>query len=272
MAIDMAPADDARVEFGDIAAIAGLTKMSVALTVNVDVVQLLRLVGQWGAGATQQAFLVSIAVTNELSLAVSLTATFGRRTSALDISAGDLLRFLITWDGSAAVDDSMKFWVNGVEEANVAWVGGTNQASLRNAIGDVFVGREQASGNDGVDGQYSEVAIWDHIVPDWVAIAYGKGMSPRFYRTGGILYCKMVNTGYLIDEWGGNDGTNTGGVSAAHPRVYYPAPSLIGAPPAAAVAPVTAKTISVAATHDATVGVPSGAGSISVKEKDEATI
>ena len=103
----------------------------------------------------------------------------------------------------------------------------TDVGRKRKANDDHFViaalQRTVAIRQTSLPGDYSEFALWGAKVPDSVAVAYGKGASPAFFRQyNGILYAPLTNTSDLRDVWGGILGTNTSGTNAAHPSVYYP--------------------------------------------------
>lgn len=278
MALTLNAADN--VGFGDIAGIGGLTEMTIAVTLlRTDAVSNARIVSEWGGGATDRAFVLQGIDNDELGLVVQAAGVaFGRRTLGLDLGAGDLVRGVYTWKAGEPVADSIEFWVNGVKQTSRSWIGGVNPAALIDSTLPVDVGRDTSTPSDGMDADWSEFAIWDHRVPDWVAIAYGKGMSPRFYRRGGILYAPLWNTGYLLDQWGGVTGTESGAANAAHPRIYYPAPSplVIGLepPPPPHVSPphIDDGTVTIKATDDASVSIGADDDSVSIREKEAAVV
>lgn len=216
MAIDLTGGSGDNVNFGDVAT-DGLTAMTFAFTL---------LYGSPGRFTTKgndegvRSWDAHSAVGGNIQFNVfSASQIYSRKTTSLDLTAGQLYRIVVTW---LASPKDMEYWVNGVLEPDAIGFNGS-VASIRATSGPFKMGAPDWGA--AVGGDYSEVAIWDHVVPQWVREAYGKGMSPRFYRRGGIFYCKMVNTDYLIDEWGGMDGVNSGGANAPHPRIYYPAPS-----------------------------------------------
>ena len=88
--------------------------------------------------------------------------------------------------------------------------------------GEVQVGFETDESINGLAADYAELAVWLEAVPDWVILGYGKGMSPRYYRSNGALYCPLVHTGYLVNEWAATGGTNSSGTNGVHPAMYYP--------------------------------------------------
>jgi hypothetical protein len=115
----------------------------------------------------------------------------------------------------------LEIWVNGVSKSLTS-ENLDSVTSLGNSTTTVEVGSESDETLDAVDGNYSEFAMWNHNIPNWVKIAYGKGMSPAYYRNGGLLYSRLANTGFLRDEWGGVNPTSSGVANAAHPITFYP--------------------------------------------------
>ena len=238
MSVTMADATD-RVEYGDIAAISGLTGITVAYTIlpsgSIDATA--RVFQQWtNVGGAEQAFVCGITDTNELGWLVGNNGAggfFGRKTTDLDIVVDTLYRFCLTWDAGGG--GSMKVWVNGVSRNIVENVGSVNIVTIQNSPAQVALGHETVQGRNPLVGDYSELAIWNHAVPDWVAKAYGEGFSPSFYRTGGILYDRLLGTN-SFNEWGADEPVHTGTVKAAHPSIIVPvAPSHVGFVAAAAV-------------------------------------
>ena len=236
MAITMLGASNDRIEYGDLAALAGLTEFTVALTVKpVAVDDGDRLVGQWGGSAGTRSFLVSITDTNEISFLITsggTSSTFrGRKTASFNVTTQQY-RFVFRYIDSTTVD----IWADGsqIDDADFFT---TTVTSLQDGSGTVFIGRAQDSGNDGLDGDFSECAMWDHAIPDAFAIAYGKGISPAHYRDGGFFYAPIINADNPHDIWGGAVGTKVGInplADADHPRMIYPSrPHIITAVAAA---------------------------------------
>lgn len=146
---------------------------------------------------------------------------YARKTNDSPVVVDSLLRVVCRFraDPSQTID----IWVNGVarsmtDTAFTATITATNQGDS-----SVVCGRIEPSGGEAFTSTYSELAIWDHYVADWVCIGYGKGMSPRFYPHGALFHAPMWNTSHLVEWYSGTSGTNTSGTSAAHPSMYYPA-------------------------------------------------
>ena len=271
MAIDLDDATTDNVDFGDIPT-DGLTAITVAVTV--------RLTAPAATGRTvttkannswpDLAYTMQIRATDEVGFGVvgsgGNPAVLAMQTTGLNLASGSLYRIVAWWD--AALDD-IEIWVNGVLEADAVWQAAPGPTAMRTTNAPHRVGDSNGS-VVALGGEYSEVAVWNHVVPQWFREAYGKGLSPRFYRKGGILYCPLWNTGHLIDQWGGMNGTPTGAVSAAHPRVYYPAPSplLMGFEP-----PLFPKIVRLRGRDDSTIRVRGrDDATIGLRGRDDATI
>ena len=222
MAVNLLSASDARIDFGDIAAIGGQTEITVSITFKPSTMSTNRIVGKWGTG---HAMLMQGVNTDEIGFVVQgpgplNTQFFGRQTTDLNVTAGTLYRVVARWKASTP---EMQLWVNGVDRTVVEFVG-SNPAATSIADNDesLQVGHETSTATDGIDGDYSELAVHFSFMPDDYCVAYGKGYSPRFYRRSGLLYCPMWNVGNLRDLWGANHGTNSSGTSAAHSSIILP--------------------------------------------------
>jgi hypothetical protein len=225
MAVELLGASDARLDWGDLAGVDALTTLSAAVTLKVAS----SVVGDFiftknGDQFVEQVFTIQLANTDEVGFLVQgqnagSQKYLGRVTTGSPITANALLRILCRWDFPNLTCDC---WINGSAAADASWQTGAAVTDVLNANAiPVQAGRCTNYPLDGVNGVYSELAIWDHWVPDWVASAYGKGFSAKVYRKGGLLYSPAITTAMLIDEWGGAAGTNTGGTTVAHPSVFY---------------------------------------------------
>ncbi len=226
MAVELLGAGNDRLDFGDLAAIAG-DNLSIAFTLQLPgSVTGSRLITQWGSSNAARAVLLALQDTDEIACAFRETSggtIWGRKSTDSPLVANALVRVVIQ---IAAATPSVIIWVNGVVAADTSWFAGDSR-SIQNVSTAVQVGHESAEGSDGIDGDYSEIALWDEVIPDWMCRAYGAGFSPRFMRTANsILYVAAVNTSFLIDEWEGNSVSQVGAADAAHPRIFYPAPKL----------------------------------------------
>jgi len=235
MSAELLSSSSARLEFGDIAALGGLVGLTVAFTLNTSSSYGgTMMAGQWGSASGFRAFLIQRSI-NEIGFVVTANGilgpvAFGETTSDSPMSTDKLHRIVCTWN---VYPKRIGIWVNGIKSSTTNWFSG-NPLTLHDTNSEVFLGYEANSGAANVNGDYSEFAIWDHEVPDWVAEAYGVGVSPSIYRNGGIVYTKAINTSHLIDEWESNTVTNTSGTTSEHPRMFYqpirPAIALAAAP------------------------------------------
>lgn len=218
MAVNLTISDD--VEFGQFTPDWLLAAITVAVTCNISsLVNDDRFASHWGSLATDQGWIIAARTSDNVLFGVHQFPTSVYKifkTNTNDITG--LVRIVCTWSAS---EDQIEIWVNGVNKSIVQETGGS-PSTLASSTNKLTVGHEIEPSLDAVDGDYSEFAIWDHKVPDWVAAGYGKGMSPGYYRRGGLLYSKLANTGYLRDEWGGINPTGTGDANAIHPSMYRP--------------------------------------------------
>lgn len=217
MAINLVGSSNASLGFGDLAGLAGVSGLTVSITLKPSTVASdLRVCGQWNSFASQDSFLLTSTDTNELLwVVVGAAGLFGKKTSTLNLSAGTTYRIVTRWSGS-----TMGIDVNGVQYPLTS-VFNNSVTTLNNGANAVRVG-ETADGTNGLDGDYSEFAIHTTLMPNAYAAAYGAGYSPKFWRQNGLLYCRAINSNYLIDEWGGAPVTNASGTTAAHPRIILP--------------------------------------------------
>jgi hypothetical protein len=236
MAITLAGSGNDRVDFGDIAAIAGATAITVAVTLKPSAINAAtnnRVIHQW-ASSTFGAFLIQVVDTDEIGFTVrNGSLLYGPKTTALNLTAGNTYR-IVARIGGLGGTKTQSIWVNGSAATTTAWFSGS-PASIQNSTSSVQIGHETAETSDGVDGDYSEAAIWLESVPDWVAEAYGQGYTALVYQKNQLLYAPLENTSRTNDIVGGLTGTLTGGATADHPRIIYPAwPEIILSAAAAA--------------------------------------
>ena len=225
MAVELLGAGNDRIDFGDLAGLAGATGLTIAFTLKPDNnTDVQRLLTQWGgSAATDQCFIAATAGGRQPGFIVQNGGNyFGRYCNNNVLTAGVQSRVLMTW--ASGTPNVIHIWVDGVDQPLTMWIGNDDVASLLNAITSVQLGHETDTALDGVDGDYAELAIWTSVVPDWFAEAYTThGLSPRFCRSGGLLYAPLWNTIQLTDEWGGVAGAHVGAADAVHPTVLYPA-------------------------------------------------
>ena len=229
MSVSLLSASTARLDFGNPAILNTLpSAISIAFTITPtgSTANGNRFLSKWSADSITagQAFLWYQVDTDEIAFLLhsNLPAFyFSKKTTAVNMAGGTTYRIVGTFQGGSP--PVLAIWVNGVSQTLTS-IDASNVNVLQDTTTNVQVARETVEGVNGVDGVYSEVAIWLEVVPDWVARGYGQGMSPRFYRNNGILYAPCWNTASasLLDQWGGNVGTNSGGTTATHPAVIYP--------------------------------------------------
>ena len=222
MAIDLTKSSTDLIDFGDIA-IDGLTAITVALTIRLNDTPLnLGSVMLKGNPWPDQVISCQCVDSNELGFAAigSGGVLYGRKTTGLNMVNGGLYRIIAWWEATT----SMEIWVNGAKEPDAVWYGAPGPPSLLVSDSALKVGHRGYAAANAFGADYGEPAIWNHRVPDWVLEGYGNGMSPRFYREGGIVHSSLrsLKGEDLADQWNRNDGTNTGGTNSAHPRVFYP--------------------------------------------------
>jgi hypothetical protein len=216
-------ANGSRIDFGDLAAIDGLTAITVAFTIKPTVsLANNRLVHKWGNAANAPAFLAQVIDTDNILFVVNNgagTALRGDKTTDHPLAIGTLSRVVCRWRAS---DQEVNIWVNGAARTDTAVFNNTVSA-LGTTTASVQVGYESAEGVNPQSGDYSEFVIWNRYLTDDEVIQYGKGFSANFMRTGGILYAPLINANSLGDLWGGVIATNpiTQGTTADHPSVYH---------------------------------------------------
>lgn len=201
----------------------GLT-VAITLRVTGTPANGARIVERWGSdGLLQQAFVVAHNFTGQIFFGVRENVSFDHSyyqttTTGLVVN-GALLRIVARF----TLGGTPQIWLNGVQQA-MSLVDASGTVDNISSPGvSLEIGYESNEGVNAVPGDYSEYALWTEVVPDWVCEAYGKGLSPRAYRTANSKqYLPMVNTSTFVDEWSGFVGTNTGGTSAPHPSMYLP--------------------------------------------------
>jgi hypothetical protein len=223
-AINLLGASNAQLDFGDVP-MGGETAVSVAVTVRLvsPFSGASRFVSKWGDDPSEQAFVLIRQDTDEVGLIANdsiFTRKYGCATTDSPLVAGDVARIV----GVISVSpQSCRIWVNGTERTTTLTFTDAPMFSIRDVTTPLQIGHETDEAEDGTDGDFAEVAVWVQAIPDHVAISYGQGFSPQFFRQYlGAFYAPLLNTNTegLRDVWGGILGTNTAGTSASHPPVY----------------------------------------------------
>lgn len=272
MSVELTNATADRVEFGDIAT-DGLTALTVAVTLKVGAVPVdaRNILGKANAWP-DQAFSITVKSTQDIGFLIvsNANALFGEITTGNLLVNGALSRILCTWTNVGG--QAIEIWHNGVQASTFSWWA-LNPTEVRASAAPFWIGHRGFSAANAMGGDYAEVAVWNHVVPRWFREAYGKGLSPRFYRNGGILHNEVWNTDHLRDRWGGILGVNTGGANARHPGVYYPPPPQLAPSLAVAGPPSLGDLIALAASDDSQVALAGSAnGLVTVAGSDDSKI
>ncbi len=278
MSVNLSAALNSKIDFGDVPEIGGATELSIALMVEIIGIDggKVRLLHKHAA--------LEIAITGtNLYFSINSSPLFGRKTTGLNLVAGTFFRFVVTWQGGAAADKAVKFYVGGKDEPNIAHVGSTVQAAVPDNTNVLMIGRYDEIGADPINGPVSEFAVWNRVVSPSFAKGYGYGRSPRHHREGGILYTSLFSPQRMFDEWRGYHGVSAQSGAfrvdkRAHPRVFHPPPFRRLSPPFI-VPPHTSPprvddgTVSIRETEDASVSVrETDDASVSLRETEDATV
>lgn len=225
MAVRLLGADNARIDYGDPAFLAGLPLLTVAITVQMSAfADNQRFFSQWGNADAERAFILSITSSDELFFGVSdpnPAISRGSLTSGFNLVAGQLYRIV------AASDDNVtdiRIWANGknlaAANAGGPWTG--NWGTLRNGTAALQIGHETDEAVDGPDGEYAEAAIWNRVLSEAEAGMYGRGYSPLAIPKGLIFYAPLRSANDLHDKMRRLRGVGTAVASAAHPSLILP--------------------------------------------------
>lgn len=226
MPITLLGSADAKITYGDVSQLGGIT---TGLTVAIDVVITggivtdRRLCGQWGATLEEDTFLLCLQDTDELAFVTHGPAElWGIKTTGLNLVAGPY-KVCCTYNCST---EQGKIFVNGTQQATASWFGGTPNV-LTDSTSSVYIGND-GLGTDGVDGTYSQFAIWGQVLSDAVCIAITNGTTDRstLQASTGILYSALTSTTSANDAWNGYTGTVVGGLDVTEPPVDFPSDAL----------------------------------------------
>jgi hypothetical protein len=216
------PAASGVINFGDNDIFASMTQLSIAATVRMPTPlgPIGNIVGQWGSGESTQSWTLFTSTVDRVGFCTNTPTAFGDyyciESDASLITAGATHRILVIRNLGA---DLTWMYVDGVSVPFSCTTCQPITTGTRNSTTAVTIGRTGAGGV-GLTADYSEVAVWNTVVPTWVGEAYGKGMSPNIYRTGGIFYVPLKTAADTRDLWSGMVGTLTSGTVADHPRVF----------------------------------------------------
>lgn len=222
MAVNLVAGSSAKIDFGDIADLAGLGTMTVALTLKPTAAPSTgkRVFGQWGGGSPKLSWLIFITDTDEIEFITTngAGAFYGKKTSTLNLASGTQYRIVITHDANGA--GTTHLYINGTDYSLTN--DGTGNTALANATSTVALGFESDSSSQGQTADYSEVAIWSRVLAAAEVTGYTEGYAAEFFRTGGLHYWPLTDTSHLTDQWGSAHGTNSSGTNATHPTVIQP--------------------------------------------------
>jgi hypothetical protein len=223
VAINLLGSGNDRIDFGDIAALGGLTEVSLFVIVKLTAnpVDGTRIVSQWGNAGVEQNFVIQLTDTNELGVAFQRNGGyFGKKTSTLDLANGGTYRILVTF---VFITQTMHIWVNGVDMALSAFVGSDGGVTvMADATSSVQYGHESDEIADGQDGDYAEAAIWSRALTGAEAalLTTDNKYPTCVASTGQLLYCPFATTTDLTNQWGvGGTASLTGGTNASHPTM-----------------------------------------------------
>lgn len=215
MAVNIVSASSHRIAWGDIAALGGISAITVAITIKFGDVGGGLIFHQWGTGG--DAFMFSMASADELAFRIENSGTYGKQTTALNMAAGSTYRIVAKLNPASNVG---AFWVNGANEA-IAELFGSANVTVRDSSKAIEVGQSVGVGNS-INGELSEAAIWTSYVPDWACEAISKGYSPDVYLPTRVFYAPLTNVSHLGDKHGLAGTNHNSTTDAAHPSMLYP--------------------------------------------------
>jgi hypothetical protein len=164
------------------------------------------------------AFNVNVQPTNTFGFSVQHATTAVQRIAASStLNTTDTFHLCATWDGGTS-STNIVLYVNGVQPSyNAENSSNASGARTDDAASDLVIGNR--SGADrGLDGQISEVGIWDAALTGAEVAQLADRMKPMRVRPQNLkFYAPSVRE--LIDLRG-LTGTATGTSVVAHPRVY----------------------------------------------------
>lgn len=217
-----------KVAWGGTWGLGGLTVLSVAVTVKFTATPVTnqRLFSVWNATQSQSTFILENGTNSAAELLFAVTngsLTLQKETTGVSSVNGSLVRIVFRFTATG----TMSAYVNGVSKSLTNVV--TNSiASLPASPSAALEIGADAGANAGAKAEYSDAAVWKESIPDWMAIAYGQGFSPLFYRPNLAFYCPLLTINKLNDLVVGTAGTNTSGTDVGHPAMYYPDAPQVG--------------------------------------------
>lgn len=223
MAVNLDAETNGGFDFGDLAGLGNQSALSFSLNLRptAGIVDGTRIFHQWGASANQLCVMCQLTDTDEIGVVVSNDAFvfFGRKTTDLDVASGTLYRIVVTI--AFGSPPTIHIYVNGIDKSLVEFVGSNNVPQSLDSVGGLLqVGRETAESTAGVEGDYSEFAIWQRVLTSEQANEFtANNRYPSCCGPTGLLYLPMRTQDELIDQWGGVTATLTGGGTTTHPTM-----------------------------------------------------
>lgn len=215
-------------QYGSANLCGGFTELTVAITINQTGtgINSERLCGQWATVGTypesysfllqNSSNLIGFVVMNEGGTS---TANFRAvRTTTTDLASAGLKRVVTTF---TTTGPTMKIWMNGSERSTNPWFTGNITTINSQTVGQLYCGYD-ADAIAGVDGDYSEFAVWSSRLTDEACLALSNGVSPRLFPIDRVFYAPLINTSWPHDMHGRTGSANGTPTDAAHERFFYP--------------------------------------------------
>ena len=194
----------------------GAGELTVACTIKVaSSVAGADFVSKWNASTNRNFKVYLSGATIRLAVQPDSNNIYIEGAASTTLTANTLYRIVARWWGTPNMD----FWINGVQDAGTLVLNQGSGVALKSVTGTAYIGRNSEDSKNAVDGDYSEIAIWNTKLPDSVAKAISFGASPDIHRRGGLFYLRATSVDRLVDEWGRTPITNSGGTTKAHPAV-----------------------------------------------------
>lgn len=195
------------------------TVLTVAFTFKPAAITPNRLVSEWGGVTSEQAWMIGCAAAG-----IGLTvrgggAYFVKDSSGFTPVAGTTYHIAARWKGSGAGGTEWALWINGARITLVDGWAVNPVAEFTDTSQHVELGRETDESINGVDGDYSEWAIWSAALADAVCLDLSNGRLPECYPTNGFMYWRGATITDLADRFGANVLTQSGGSNATHPTM-----------------------------------------------------
>ncbi len=214
-----------KVDYGDIAGVAGATALTVALSFWTPsaFVDARNWCGSWD-DVNQNAFiLVQNGTSGTIGWAVANGSNnLGKQTAANALATNTFYRLCVSWSTTT----TMELYLNGSAVTLNSWFSTGTVNSIANSTEPVSLGKTAT--HNAHFGEYSDFAIWTRALSAAEKTAVTKGWSPLHFRQNLILSSRLGNNsaGGCYDEVGGVAPTLTSIAAGAnaHPYIYYPMP------------------------------------------------